>query len=114
MGVIAVAVYPERWPEPPAPLSRDRFGDPRAEQRAAPSAKAESESAGTGFGHEEHSPARLVTFAPEATAAERVYLKYEWRESLCRQAILRCTPSVPPRNRLWDDGGFAPPPPGRS
>jgi hypothetical protein len=114
MGVIAVAVYPERWPEPSAPLSRDRFGAPRAEQRAAPSAKAESESAGTGFGREEASRARVVAFAPEATAAERVYLKYEWRESLCRQAILRCTAPVPPRNRLWDDGGFAPPPPGRS
>jgi hypothetical protein len=111
MGVIAVAVYPEvRRPEPFQDLSRGQ----RSEQRAAPSAKAEADSAGTGFGRAEPSPARVVAFAPEATAAERVYLKYEWRESLCRQAILRCAAPVPPRNRLWGDEGFAPPPPGRS
>jgi hypothetical protein len=113
MGVIAVAVYPERRPEPPAGFSQDLSRAPRAEAPAAPSAKAEREGAGTGYGHRETSPARVVAFAPEATAVERVYLKYEWRETLCRQAIVRCARPVPPRNRLWDEEGFAPAPPGR-
>jgi hypothetical protein len=56
----------------------------------------------------------MVAFEPESVAAEKVYIKYEWRSTLCRQGIVRCEPSRPPRNRLWDDGDFAPPPPGRS
>ncbi len=112
MGVIAVAVYPEvPRREPPADLSRVL---PKSEQRAAPSAKPEGESAGTGFGREEHSPARLVAFEPEATAAQKVFIKYEWRSTLCRVGIISCGKIRPPRNRLWDDDGFAPPPPGRS
>jgi len=112
MGVIAVAVYPEvRRREEPADLSQ---AAPRAAQRDAPSAKSEAESAGTGFGGREHSPARVVAFEPEAAAAEKVYIKYEWRSTLCRQGIVRCETSRPPRNRLWDDGDFATPPPGRS
>jgi hypothetical protein len=111
MGVIAVAVYPEVQRQDPADLSRSSMGSAR---RDAPSAKSEAESAGTGFGGREHSPARVVAFEPEAAAAEKVYIKYEWRSTLCRQGIVRCDTSRPPRNRLWDDDGFAPPPPGRS
>ena len=112
MGVIAVAVYPEV-------LRRKDAADlsqavPKSEQRAAPSAKPEGESAGTGFGREEHSPVRLVAFEPEGTAAEKVYIKYEWRSTLCRQGIISCGSIRPPRNRLWDDDDFASPPPGRS
>jgi hypothetical protein len=112
MGVIAVAVYPEvrRRDEPadlsPAPLQSGRG--------AAPSAKAEGESAGTGFGRQEHSPARIVAFDPEATAVEKVYIKYEWRTTLCEQGIIQCGKVRPPQNRLWGDDGFVPPPPGRS
>lgn len=110
MGVIAVAVYPEvRRREEPADLSQ---GFSRSDRRAAPSAKAEG--AGTGFGRGEYSPAQVVAFEPEATAAEKIYIKYEWRSTLCRQRIVRCREIKPPRNRLWDDGEFAPPPPGRS
>jgi hypothetical protein len=112
MGVIAVAVYPEvPRREPSGDMSRDLR---KSEQRAAPSAKREGESAGTGFGREEHSPARLVTFEPEATAAQKVFIKYEWRSTLCRVGIIPCGKIRPPRNRLWDDDDFAPPPPGRS
>jgi len=71
-------------------------------------------TAGTGFGRQEHSLARVVAFDPESAAAEKVLLKYEWRSTLCRQGIVRCETSRPPRNRLWDDGEFAPLPPGRS
>jgi hypothetical protein len=111
MGVIAVAVYPEVRRQDPADLSRSSMGSAR---RDAPAAKSESESAGTGFGRQEHSPARVVAFEPESVAAEKVLLKYEWRSTLCQQGILRCGAPRPARNRLWDDDGFAPPPPGRS
>jgi hypothetical protein len=112
MGVIAVAVYPEvQRRQAPADLSQAL---PKSEQRAAPSARAEGQSAGTGFGREEHSPVRLVAFEPEGTAAEKIYIKYEWHATLCRQEIIRCGEVKPPRNRMWDIEGFAPPPPGRS
>ncbi len=111
MGVIAVAVYPEaQRREEPAELSPS---PPRAAQRDA-AAKAEMGTAGTGYGRQEHSPARVVAFEPESVAAEKVLIKYEWRSTLCGQGIVRCEPSRTPRNRLWDDGDFAPPPPGRS
>ena len=112
MGVIAVAVYPEvQRAQLPADLSPAL---PKSLQRAAPSAKAEGDSAGTGFGKEEHSAARLVAFEPEGTAAEKIYIKYEWRSTLCRQEIIRCGQVLPPRNRMWDEDDFTPPPPGRS
>ena len=112
MGVIAVAVYPEVQRRPESlDLSQAL---PRSDQRAAPSAKSEREGAGTGFGKGEHSRAVVVAFEPEGMAAEKIYIKYEWRSTLCRQEIIRCGSVRPPRNRLWDDGDFAPPPPRRS
>ncbi len=111
MGVIAAAVYPEivRYK---APADISRAPSPSAEQ-ARPSARAKSEAAGTGYGREEYSPARMVAFEPESRALERIYLKYEWRSTLCRRGIIRCRRETPPRNRMWEDDGFAPPPPGR-
>jgi hypothetical protein len=111
MGVIAVAVYPE---VPRREESRDLSQAPSSAQRGAPGAKAEGESAGTGFGRQEHSPARVVAFEPEGTAAERILIKYEWRSTLCQQGVIACGHPRPPRNRIWDSEGFAPPPPGRS
>jgi hypothetical protein len=110
MGVIAVAVYPEvQRRDEPAELSQ---APPRATQRDA-SAKSEMGAAGTGYGSREHSPVRVVAFDPESVAAEKIYIKYEWRSTLCRQGIIQCQRVAPP-NRLWDDMEFAPPPPGRS
>jgi hypothetical protein len=137
MGVIAVAVYAEvqRW-EPPRPLSRMApSGAPAYEgERAgssgkamAPSAHEDSgrlmkgkdarleqalESAGTGYGRSEYSPSQVVAFEPEKHAQETIYFKYEWRSTLCKLGIIDCqvTPCRPP-NRLWDNGGYAPPPP---
>ncbi len=116
MGVIALAVYPEvqRLP-PPAELSESA---PAASQRdtagaaAASRAKSEAKSAGTGYGRPEYSPSRVVAFEPEGAALEKIYVRYEWRETLCRQGIIACQPAEPP-NRLWDDNDYAPPPPGR-
>jgi len=115
LGVIAVAVYPEMLRQetspPAAGLSRDRFGAATQAPKAAPSGRA-LESAGTGFGHEEYSPVRIVAFEPEARAIETVLIKYEWRATLSQLGIIpRERPQLPP-NRLWDEG-FAPPPPRR-
>ncbi len=110
MGVIALAAYAEvcRY-EKSDELSLEKR---RSADRAAPSAKSQAESAGTGFGREEYSPVRTVEFEPESTAVEKIYLKYEWRSTLCRKGIIRCGKFRPERNRMWEDEGFAPHPPG--
>jgi len=110
MGVIAVAVFREKHrpaalyeqqpmmgSAPAAPVS------PRAESKAG-----RSDDAGTGFGEGRYSPVHTVEFEPEAYAFQKVLLKYEWRETLCRKGIIRCRPEG--RNRLWDDD-YAPYPP---
>jgi hypothetical protein len=51
-----------------------------------------------------------VQFEPERTAVQKMLLKYEWREELCRKGIIQC--GKEPANRLWDDEGYAPYPPG--
>jgi hypothetical protein len=117
MGVIAVAVYPEvkhceppvemykgsSWPSAPAPAMRNQA---KALDRS-------TESAGTGYGREEYSPVEVVEFEPERAAREKIYIKYEWRETLCRKGIIACGEPVPPYNRMWDEDGYAVPPPGR-
>jgi len=122
MGVIAVAVYREA--EAPRATLRDREAPgarpgnekgadaaPAAPRSFAPEKKSES-AAGTGFGEETDSPSIKVAFRPEPRAAERHFLKYEWRDTLCRKGIIDCRWS---RNRFWDDddGDYAPYPPGR-
>jgi hypothetical protein len=91
-------------PAPAGELSSKRAA--RAESKAL-------DSAGTGYGHEEYSPVQIVAFEPEGRAAETIHFKYEWRTTLCRLGVISC--DVPPRrqaNRMWDNGGYAPPPPG--
>lgn len=117
MGVIAVAVYPElrRFKRPPD-LSTSAPGPrPQADSEAKASARGEaSQSAGTGYGREEYSPSRQVSFEPERRAVETVLIKYEWRETLCRMNVVSCgRPYGQPPNRLWDRYGYAPPPPVR-
>ena len=137
MGVITVAAYAEvRHEPPPVSLSQpapswqrgqDRNGGADSGAAAAPAApaarsaqrgaKAEKslEGAGTGYGREEYSHVETVAFEAESRAAETIHFKYEWRATLCRLGVVRC--DLPPRrppNRLWDNGGYAPPPPGRS
>jgi hypothetical protein len=138
LGVIAVAVYPEaRRCDPPAPLTRmtpwpqgeEGQGTGRSDKlQAVPPAPVASkdalekksarleralESAGTGYGREEYSPSRIVAFESEKQAAETIFVKYEWRSTLCKLGVIVC--DQPPRrtpNRLWDLGeGYAPPPP---
>ena len=116
MGVIAVAVYREK--ERPRPLHRHQN---KKSAPAAPAPSAESagksaagnlrdEAAGTGFGDEQHSPSIRVAFEPEGRPIQKTLVKYEWRKVLCSKGILQC-PTVL-GNRLWDEGDYAPFPPG--
>lgn len=136
MGVIAVAAYPEqmRYEPPYQPQSEAMPGFTREFQSRnngaadrAPAAPAPStdyrekklsksersmESAGTGYGREEYSPSHRVSFEPERRAVERIFVKYEWRSTLCKLGVIACErPRHRPPNRLWDHGGYAPPPP---
>jgi hypothetical protein len=138
MGVIAVAVYPElKRCDLPMPLSRmspsllreqEGKGTGQTDKaQAKPPAPAASkdhlekkaarseqamESAGTGYGRDEYSPSHIVSFEPEKRTAETIYLKYEWRSTLCKLGVVECSPkSRRTPNRLWDNDGYVPPPP---
>lgn len=114
MGVIAAAAFREATAYPSQPWAQDGpgFSDQRG-LRQAPSAapKAQSEP-GTGYGESEWSPSRRVEFEPERRPFAQYFLKYVWRETLCRQGVIECDGGRRPKNRFWDDNeGFAPPPP---
>jgi hypothetical protein len=127
MGVIVLAVFPEKQPRyyrPYEKKSRSNAGRNQAYDRAveAPAAaKAESDFAdskemqpGTGYGQEQHSYARVVHFEPQSTPSSKTFYKYEWRQTLCQKDIITCYKE--PENRFWpnyeNNYGFAPPPPG--
>jgi len=111
MGVIAVAVYPEvrRYDQPWDGSSQELSRDKSA-RSAAPAARAEGKSAGTGYGREEYSPSTIVAFEPESHPVEKIFLKYEWRSTLCKKGIICCGGKRAPHNRMWEGEGFAPPP----
>lgn len=124
-GVIAVAAYREK-PQPPVydrGLSRESEKRGNSDARPPePPAVASGEAAasaqdaekprsepGTGYGDRRDEPAVRVAFEAEPRARARVFLKYEWRETLCRKGIVDCRE---PDNRFWPDTlSFAPPPP---
>ncbi|HEY6009977.1 MAG TPA: hypothetical protein VIX18_00800 [Nitrospirota bacterium] len=115
MGVIAMAVYPEK--ERPRPLVEELREGAAAPAAQSSSGKAKSmdrslarESAGTGFGDAHYSPVITVQFEPEPNPVQKTLVKYEWREVLCRKGILSCGREI--GNRLWDEDGYAPYPPG--
>ena len=128
MGVVAVAVYREKdVPIPRTYDNREREkagrGDRSGAHEPGPVAPDEGaagklaprrseEAAGTGFGNGKYSPSIRVQFTPERRVAERHFLKYEWRDTLCRKGVIDCRIT---RNRFWndDDGGYAPYPPAR-
>jgi hypothetical protein len=116
-GVIAVAVYREVPPPPPAVHQPHEESDGRASRSAPaaasapPSDRAAEKSAGTGYGDRRVDRAVEVEFVAESSPATRHFIKYEWRETLCRKKVLECGE----KNRFWDEStlGFAPPPPRR-
>jgi hypothetical protein len=112
MGLIAVAVYREK--QRPRPLLEQKMepSAPAPSDQGAPRSKGKSladESAGTGFGDTRYSPVRKVEFEPERIPAQKMLVKYEWRDTLCGKGILRC--GLETGNRLWDENGYAPFPP---
>jgi hypothetical protein len=115
MGVIAVAVYAEIPPPeiyaPMTDMMRDRAA---AESKSVPKQAAP----GTGYGETRYSPSIPVNFQPQPEPFEKVFLKYEWRETLCKKGIrAACDVGAMPKpdeNRFWpNNDGFAPPPPRR-
>ena len=113
MGVITVAVFREK--DRPAIF----FDKTLREESHAPSAgapgKSDSkrygdESAGTGFGDGRYSPVVRVNFEPERIPHEKILVKYEWRDVLCKKGLIKCWQEE--NNRLWDEYGYAPFPPG--
>jgi hypothetical protein len=117
-GVIAIAVYREVPPPPPVHLHQR--GEHEAREDAAPAASAapadgvreksarRADSAGTGYGDRRIDRAIEVNFVAQDSAERRHFIKYEWRETLCRKQVVDCGET----NRFWDESalGFAPPP----
>ncbi len=93
-----------------APATQAPLPDSTAGALESRDAKAERSEPGTGYGEVRNEPAVRVAFDAEARPSSRVFLKYEWRETLCRKRILDCSE---PANRFWPDDAlsFAPPPP---
>lgn len=108
MGVIAMAVYPEKPRMPPPPIMYDKMEAAPAAAPAAPRA-----APGTGYGESTYSPSHSVDFDPVSTPSEKVFLKYEWRDTLCQKHILPECRASGGNNRFWPEGGYAPPPPHR-
>jgi hypothetical protein len=116
-GVIAVAVY--REDTPPRPVYQTHPEEERSAADAAPAAGApqksgrqsRADSAGTGYGDRRIDRAVEVEFVARSDPDSRHFIKYEWRDSLCRKRVLECGE----QNRFWDEStlGFAPPPPRR-
>lgn len=114
MGVIAMAVYAER-PRTPVVIERDeeeakvKNETGRGIDFQTRSATPAIPAAGTGYGESHYSPTVSVEFEPNSDVMEKVFLKYEWRETLCSKAVIRdCAANT---NRFWSEQGYAPPPP---
>jgi hypothetical protein len=113
-GVIAVAVFREVPPlvyQPYSGESSGRSADAAASPPAASSAGGQrrDQSPGTGYGERRADPAERVEFVAQSNPDSRHFIKYEWRDALCRKQLLDCGEA----NRFWDEStlGFAPPPP---
>lgn len=114
MGVIAVAVYRERErPKPQYDYRRQENAPAAPSEESSMRSKlggGRDEAAGTGFGDSQYSPVIRVVFEPDPNPIQKILVKYEWREVLCRKGILNCLQE--PGNRLWDGDEYAPYPPG--
>jgi len=114
VGVIAMAVYREMEQRPLQEEKQEGQAPLVAPSEGAASRRGaklfSQESAGTGFGDAQHSPVIIVQFEPERNPIQKTLIKYEWHEALCRKGILAC--GRVSGNRLWDENGYAPYPPG--
>ncbi len=112
IGVIAVAVFREKdgamLYEPY--IKKEREPAPSSGPAAENMQRYKGDRAGTGFGDARYSPVKKVNFDSEVVPCEKILMKYEWHEVLCRMGLFRCTPEE--GNRLWDEDEYAPYPPG--
>jgi hypothetical protein len=111
MGVIAVAVYPERARRP---QHHEQWRKPRAVPKGSDDGREGRElrrhaEPGTGFGEAEHSHSRPVAFEAQSRPSQRYFFKYEWPQQLCERGVLDCRTRD---NRFWPQTSFAPYPPG--
>lgn len=108
-GVIAVAVFGEV--APPPPVTQPYSGRDKSADAASAPAERSAGSAGTGYGDRRTDRVVEVEFVADDQTRTRHFIKYEWRETLCRKHVIECGGS----NRFWDEStlGFAPPPPRR-
>ncbi len=116
MGVIAVAAFREQHYRAPYETpygSKKRSHSDSAQSHSAPQAESKP---GTGFGEEEWSRSRRVSFEPEGHPIAKHFIKYEWRDTLCRKGIIQCyREHREPKNRFWkDQNDYAPYPPSRN
>jgi len=118
MGVIAIAVFPEKMHRPRYDKNRQYSAPGPSARQKSYSMESQDAAPGTGFGQEEFSASeRVYDFRPKSRPVEKHFLKYEWRETLCRKHIIACdrSPSSRDRNRFWDDDEqYAPSPPRRN
>ena len=84
--------------------------DVRSSRSAAESKAAPAPAAGSTY-----SPSTTISFEPNAERMEKLVFKYQWRETLCRQVVApECAYNKGNSgNRMWQEEGFAPPPPTR-
>lgn len=113
VGVIGVALFKRRQPEPAAPISpSDPRRAPQARDKAA-GASADSNAAesqlGTGHGRTENSPAHYVRFERATSApAEVLTLFYDSHRNLAARGVIRDAVPVAPLPRPFP--GFVPDP----
>ena len=89
--------------------AESRSKDSASERRENKAAADVQSEPGTGYGDRREERAVRVAFDAESRVSSQVFLKYEWRETLCRKGVLDCSQ---PENRFWPDAlSFAPPPP---
>lgn len=106
MGVVAVAAFEDRHQGPPHAYyngERKRRSSEAGRARKHGDAAADSAAPGTGFGGERYSPSYRVEFSPQRRAAATTFIKYEWRETLCRMGVARCGLR---HNRFWPDAQY--------
>ena len=90
------------------PMADSRAENSARERRQSKAGVIQAEP-GTGYGDRREEHAVRVDFDAESRVSSQVFLKYEWRETLCRKRVLDCSQ---PENRFWPDAlSFAPPPP---
>jgi hypothetical protein len=90
------------------PMADSRAENSTGERRESKASVVQAEP-GTGYGNRREERAVRVDFDAESRVSSQVFLKYEWRETLCRKGVLDCSQ---PENRFWPDAlSFAPPPP---